>query len=59
MARGNGRQDIVRDDVDRKWLQEQLGKAAIRCSRQQGHAQRTVLTRRNSPPPKVLGSFFE
>jgi hypothetical protein len=32
MARGNGRQDIVRDDVDREWLQEQLGKAAIRCS---------------------------
>jgi Transposase IS200 like len=32
MARVNGRQDIVRDDVDRKRLQEQLGKAAIRCS---------------------------
>ena len=32
MARGNGRQDIVCDDVDRERLQEQLGKAAIRCS---------------------------
>jgi putative transposase len=32
MARGNGRQDIVSDDVDRERLQEQLGKAAIRCS---------------------------
>jgi putative transposase len=31
MARGNGRQDIVRDDVDRNRLQEHLGKAAIRC----------------------------
>jgi hypothetical protein len=27
MARGNGRQDIVSDDVDRERLQEQLGKA--------------------------------
>jgi hypothetical protein len=25
----------------------------------QGHAQRTVLTRRRSPSPKVLGDFFE
>ena len=32
MARGNGRQKIVRDDADRDRLQEQLGKAAIRCS---------------------------
>ena len=32
MARGNGRQDIVRDDVDRDRLQEYLGKAALRCS---------------------------
>ncbi len=32
MARGSGRQDIVSDDMDRERLQEQLGKAAIRCS---------------------------
>ena len=32
MARGNGRQDIVCDDVDRERLQEHLGRAAIRCS---------------------------
>ena len=32
MDRGNGRQAIVRDDVDRDRLQEQLVKAAIRCS---------------------------
>src|ERR1700677_3692658 len=32
MARGNGRQDIVSDDVDRERLQQQLGKAAIRCA---------------------------
>ena len=32
MARGNGRQNIVRDDVDRDRLQEQLGKAVARCS---------------------------
>jgi len=32
MARGNGRQDIVCDDVDRDRLQEHLGRAAIRCS---------------------------
>jgi REP element-mobilizing transposase RayT len=32
MARGNGRQNIVRDDIDRDRLQEQLGKAAVRCS---------------------------
>jgi putative transposase len=32
MARGNGRQEIVRDDADRDRLQEQLGRAAIRCS---------------------------
>jgi hypothetical protein len=25
----------------------------------QGHAQRTVLTRRRSPPAKVFGDFFE
>jgi putative transposase len=31
MARGNGRQKIVRDDVDRDQLQEHLGKAALRC----------------------------
>ena len=30
MTRGNGRQDIVRDDVDRDRLQEYLGKAALR-----------------------------
>jgi putative transposase len=32
MARGNGRQDIVCDDVDRDRLQEHLGRAVIRCS---------------------------
>ena len=32
MARGNGRQEIVSDDADRARLQEDLGKAAIRCS---------------------------
>jgi REP element-mobilizing transposase RayT len=32
MARGNGRQDIVRDDADRDRLVEQLGRAAVRCS---------------------------
>ena len=32
MARGNGRQKIVRDDTDRGRLQDDLGKAAIRCS---------------------------
>jgi REP-associated tyrosine transposase len=32
MARGNGRQDIVRDDNDRRRLQEDLGRAAVRCS---------------------------
>jgi len=32
MARGNGRYDIVRDDVDRDRVQEKLGRAAIRCS---------------------------
>jgi REP element-mobilizing transposase RayT len=32
MARGNGRQNIVRDDIDRDRLQEQLGKAPVRCS---------------------------
>jgi putative transposase len=32
MARGNGRQEIVYDDADRGRLQEDLGKAAIRCS---------------------------
>src|SRR5271166_3868426 len=31
MARGNGRQDIVCDDMDRSRLQEDLGKAALRC----------------------------
>jgi REP element-mobilizing transposase RayT len=31
MARGNGRQEIVRDDTDRDRLQEHLGRAAIRC----------------------------
>jgi Transposase IS200 like len=30
MARGNGRQDIVRDDVDRNRLEEHVGKAPIR-----------------------------
>jgi putative transposase len=32
MARGNGRQDIVRDDADRDRLVEQLDRAAVRCS---------------------------
>jgi REP element-mobilizing transposase RayT len=32
MARGNGRQDIVCDDDDRRRLQDALGRAAIRCS---------------------------
>ena len=32
MARGNGRHDIICDDVDRDRLQEHLGRAAIRCS---------------------------
>ncbi len=31
MARGNGRQVIVRDDVDRDRLLEHLGRAALRC----------------------------
>jgi REP element-mobilizing transposase RayT len=32
MARGNGRQDIVRDDADRDRLQQEFGRAAVRCS---------------------------
>jgi REP element-mobilizing transposase RayT len=32
MARGNGRQDIVRDDDDRRRLRDYLGRAAVRCS---------------------------
>jgi hypothetical protein len=32
MARGNGRQKIVRDDLDWGRLQDDLGNAAIRCS---------------------------
>jgi REP element-mobilizing transposase RayT len=32
MARGNGRQDIVRDDDDRRRLQDYLGRAVVRCS---------------------------
>jgi putative transposase len=32
MYRGNGRQDILRDDVYRDRLQEHLGRAALRCS---------------------------
>jgi hypothetical protein len=32
MARGNGRQHIVRDDVDRDRLLEHLGRAVTRCS---------------------------
>src|SRR5262249_20101402 len=32
MARGNGRQNIVRDGGDRDRLVEQLGRAAVRCS---------------------------
>jgi REP element-mobilizing transposase RayT len=32
MARGNGRQDIVRDDADRDRLVDYLGRAAVRCS---------------------------
>ncbi len=31
MARGNGRQDIVRDDADRDRLQQELGRAVGRC----------------------------
>jgi hypothetical protein len=31
MARGNGQQEILRDDDDRDRLQEHLGRAAIRC----------------------------
>jgi putative transposase len=31
MSRGNGRQDIVRDDDDRDRLQQELGRAAVRC----------------------------
>ena len=30
MARGNGRQDLVRDDDDRGRLQSELGQAAVR-----------------------------
>ena len=30
MARGNGRQDIVRDDPDRDRLQQELARAAVR-----------------------------
>ena len=32
MARGNGRQDIVRDDADRERLVEGLRRAVVRCS---------------------------
>ena len=32
MARGNGRQDIVRDDADRDRLVDYLGRAVVRCS---------------------------
>ena len=32
MARGNGRQDIVRDDDDRRRLQDHLARAAAVCS---------------------------
>ena len=32
MARGNGRQHIVRDDLDRDRLVDHLGRAAVRCS---------------------------
>ena len=32
MARGNGRQDIVRDDIDRDRLLAHLGRAVVRCS---------------------------
>jgi REP element-mobilizing transposase RayT len=32
MARGNGRQDIVRDDNDRSRLPGELGRAAVRCA---------------------------
>ena len=32
MARGNGRQDIVCDDVDRDRLLQHLGRTAVRCS---------------------------
>jgi putative transposase len=33
MARGNGRQDIVHDDDDRRGLRDDLGRAAVRCRR--------------------------
>jgi REP element-mobilizing transposase RayT len=32
MARGNGRQDIVRDDIDHDRLLAHLGRTAVRCS---------------------------
>ena len=32
MARGNGRQDIVRDDADRDRLQHELARSAVRCA---------------------------
>ena len=32
MARGNGRQDIVCDDLDRDLLLQHLGRTAVRCS---------------------------
>ena len=32
MARGNGRQDIVCDDVDRDLLLQHLGRTAVHCS---------------------------
>ena len=32
MARGNGRQSIVRDDADRDRLVDYLGRAAVRCT---------------------------
>jgi hypothetical protein len=31
MARGNGRQNIVRDDEDRCRLEDYLGRAVVRC----------------------------
>jgi REP element-mobilizing transposase RayT len=31
MSRGNGRQDIVRDDADLDRLQQELGRASVRC----------------------------
>ena len=46
MARGNGRQDIVRDDDDRRRLRDHLGRAAAVCS-----WRRLRLRPHDQPPP--------